>query len=162
MSYNESLNSNSNYPPMSQSDWDNAPWNEVEVPEKDFEITCCQVLSRTVTVTTNNYIPGACGVDYEPDDEGGYCACGYQDDDDTSDTNWSKEYEENGYHTPLQLIQLLKGYVAKEAEQYLEEHKNDHLDGKVLPAEKHWQYKRLLSIMEECDGFEEDEIEFTL
>ena len=32
MSYNESLNGNSNYPPMSQSEWDNAPWNQVDNP----------------------------------------------------------------------------------------------------------------------------------
>ena len=34
MSYNESLRADSNYPPMSQSDWDRAPWNEVELPPK--------------------------------------------------------------------------------------------------------------------------------
>lgn len=156
MSYNESLNSNSNYPPMSQSDWDSAPWNQVDTPEKEFEITCCQVLSRTVTVTTNNYIPGACGVDYEPDDEGGYCACGYQDDDDTSDTNWSKEYEENGYHTPLQLIHMLQEYLEKDLRA---------LQVDMLPNDRSFkvtQVRRLKHLIEECEGFEEDEIEFTL
>ena len=148
------------YPAGLTDDTPGCPWSEPDVPEREFEITCSQSLSRTAPVWTNNYIPGACGVDYEPDDEGGYCACGWHDDDDTSDTDWSKEYEENGYHTPLQLIQLLKGYVAREAEQYLEEHKNDHLDGKVLPAEKHWQYKSLLNLIEECDCWTDDETEY--
>ena len=78
----------SNYPDGLSDYSVGAPWNEPDVPEKDFEITCSQSLSRTATVCTNNYIPGASGVDYEPDDEGGYCACGWQDPDDTSDTDW--------------------------------------------------------------------------
>ena len=80
------------YAPGSYND-PSAPWNEVDVPEKEFDVICSQSLSRTATVWTNNYIPGASGVDYEPDDEGGYCACGWQDDDDTSDTCWGDEYK---------------------------------------------------------------------
>ena len=37
-----------NYPPGAAND-PNAPYNQVDTPEKEFEITCCQVLSRTVT-----------------------------------------------------------------------------------------------------------------
>ena len=56
MSYNESLNPNSNYPPMSQSDWDRAPWNEKEPKEVIVDVTISQTLSRTVTVTVpENY-----------------------------------------------------------------------------------------------------------
>jgi hypothetical protein len=149
---------NYNYP--AGADGPDAPWNEPSVPEKEFEVTCCQTLSRTAIVVTDNYIPGASGCDYESDDEGGCVAVGWQEDDDTSDTNWSKEYEENNLHTPLQLIQMLKGYVEKEAEQYLKDHKDDHLSGKVLPAEKHWQYRALLDLIEECDGWQDDETEF--
>ena len=145
---------NYNYP--AGADTPDAPWNQVDVPEKDFEITCCQVLSRTVTVTTNNYIPGGSGVDYESDGEGGYIAEGWQDDDDTSDTNWSKEYEENGYHTPLQLIQMLKEYLQKDLEKWEEE------DKKTPHKYPEFQVGRLKHLIEECDGFEEDEIEFTL
>ena len=77
----------SNYPD-GLTDWTpGCPWTEEEVPEEDFEITCSQSLSRTATVTTNNYIPGASGVDYEPDDEGGCYASAWHDDPDTSDTN---------------------------------------------------------------------------
>lgn len=57
------------YPPGAEFD-PNAPYNQIEVPQKDFEVTCSQSLSRTAIVTTNNYTPGASGVDYEPDDEG--------------------------------------------------------------------------------------------
>lgn len=150
---------NYNYPPG--ADTPDAPWNQSEVPEEDFDITCSQSLSRTVTVTTNNYIPGASGVDYEPDGEGGYCASGWHDPNDTSNTDWSKEYEENGYHTPLQLIQILKTYLEKDAEKYLEEHKDDHIvNPHMLPAEKQWQYKRILKMIEECDGWTEDETEY--
>ena len=62
MSYNESLNSNSNYPPMSQSEWDSAPWNEVELPPKDVEVTVSITVSRTMKVPVT---------DYTIDEEGG-------------------------------------------------------------------------------------------
>ena len=55
MSYNESLNSNSNYPLMSQSEWDNAPWNQEDPPEKLFSITVSCSLSKDVDVTSTEY-----------------------------------------------------------------------------------------------------------
>ena len=141
MSYNESLSANSNYPPMTQSQWDNAPFNEVDIPEKDFEVTCCQSLSRTATVTTNNYIPGACGVDYEDG-----IAVGWQDDDDFRNTDWSKEYGECGYKTPLQLIQLFK--------QFLEEQKSH---GFVFKTPGFTD-----KLIKECDGWVDDETEYIM
>ena len=55
MSYNESLRADSNYPPMSQSDWDRAPWNEVELPPKDIEVTISVTVSRTMKVPVRDY-----------------------------------------------------------------------------------------------------------
>ena len=70
----------------------------------DFEVTCSQSLSRTATVTTNNYIP--CAEDVWDD------GVGHHDEwADTSDTNWADEYSECGYMTPLELIGLLKEYL---------------------------------------------------
>lgn len=130
---------NYHYPPG--ADTENAPWNEPVVPEKDFDITCSQTLSKTVTVTTDNYTPGACGVDYEPDDEGGYCASSWQDPDDTSDTDWENEFHENDYHTPLQLIELFK--------QCLEQQLSKGLVFKSPAFTEH--------LIEECSGWIEDE-----
>ena len=56
MSYNESLRANSNYPPMSQSDWDRAPWNEVELPPKEVEVTVSVTISKTTKVPVMDYI----------------------------------------------------------------------------------------------------------
>ena len=47
MSYNESLRLDSNYPPMSQSDWDRAPWNEDEGME-EIEVTVLVSLEKTL------------------------------------------------------------------------------------------------------------------
>ena len=63
MSYNESLNSNSNYPPMSQSEWDSAPWNEVELPPKDVEVTVSITVSKTMKVPVTDYIIDDEGID---------------------------------------------------------------------------------------------------
>jgi hypothetical protein len=133
---------NYNYP--AGADNEMAPWNEPLIPEKDFDITCSQSLSKTVTVTTNNYIPGASGVDYEPDDEGGYCACGWHDPDDTSDTNWADEYHANDYHTPLQLIELFKQYLENDLNR-MGEVKNE---------------KWIKHLIEECSDWIEDDTEY--
>ena len=45
MSYNESLKSDSNYPLMSQSEWDNAPWNE---ETEEVEVTVFVSLEKTL------------------------------------------------------------------------------------------------------------------
>ena len=134
----------SGYYPLGAEFDTNAPYNEVEVPDKEFDVTCCQTLSKTVTVTTNNYIPGASGVDYEPDDEGGVYASGWQEDDDTSETDWSEEYHSNDYHTPEQLLQLFKQCLTEMAS------KENYFKSKI------WT-EHLIS---ECDGWIEDEIEF--
>ena len=55
MSYNESLNGNSNYPPMSQSEWDNAPWNQVDNPEREIDVTVSVTLSKTVKIKVSDY-----------------------------------------------------------------------------------------------------------
>lgn len=143
-----------NYPPGAAND-PNAPWNEPEVPEKDFDVTCSQCLSRTATVWTNNYIPGASGVDYEDDGEGGSCACGWHDPDDTSDTNWTEEYKACGYYTPFQLIGMLKMRVEKE----LKDLENTPIDTK-RPYAKTAEVRRLKHLIEECDCWTEDETEY--
>ena len=133
---------NYNYPPGADNEF--APWNEVEVPEKDFDVTCSQSLSKTVTVCTNNYIPGASGCDYEPDGEGGYSTIGWHEDDDTSDTDWAQEYHENDYHTPAQLLELFKNILVRDLE-----------NGNPFRSEKYTK-----QLIEECEGWTEDETDF--
>lgn len=133
-----------NYHYPAGADNEQAPWYETDVPEKYFDVTCSQTLSRTVSVLTNNYIPGESGVDYETDDEGHPYAIPWQDPDDTSDTNWAEEWHENDHYTPKQLIELFaeclttmqrNGYVFK------------------TPAQD-------AHLIEECANWTEDEVEF--
>lgn len=121
-----------------------APYNQSDPDDMDFNVTCSQTLSKTVTVTTNNYIPGTEGVDYESDDEGGCYAVPYHDDPDTSDTNWAEEYHDNQYHTPAQLLELFK--------QCLEENMKN---GLVFKTPKFTE-----DLIKECEGWCEDETEF--
>jgi hypothetical protein len=121
-----------------------APYNQVDVPEKEFDVTCSQTLSKTVSVLTNNYVPGAEGVDYESDDEGGCYAVGWHDPDDTSDTNWADEYHDNDHFTPLQLIELFKQYLENDLNR-MGEVKNE---------------KWIKHLIEECSNWTEDETEY--
>jgi hypothetical protein len=83
-------------------------------------------------------------VDYEPDGEGGYCASSWHDGPDTSDTNWAEEYHDNDHYTPIQLIELFK--------QCLEENLKHGLVFKTPGVTKR--------LIEECDGWTEDETDF--
>lgn len=85
-----------------------APYNEVTPPDIKVDVCTSQSLSKTVSVTTNNYTMDGCE-DEHPD---------Y----DFSDTNWTEEYHDNDHYTPQQLMELFKqclitmhehGYVFK-------------------------------------------------
>ena len=134
----------SNYPPGLSDSTPGAPWSEPEIPEKEFDVTCCQTLSKTTSVLTSNYIPGASGVDYEPDDEGGYYASGWHDPDDTSDTNWADEYHDNEHYTPLQLIELFK----------------KHLENELIRMGEVKNERWIKHLIEECSDWTEDDTEY--
>ena len=141
-----------NYPPGAAND-PNAPYNEPVISEKEFEVTCSQSLSRTATVWTNNYIPGASGVDYEPDGEGGYCASSWYDDPDTSDTNWADEYHDNDHYTPLELINKFKEHLMKQWDTLKDaEEAND--------TKTKYEKREIQHLIEECEGWIEDETEY--
>ena len=123
----------SDYYPAGAANDPNAPYNEYENPDRDFDVTCSQTLSTTVTVTTNNYLY-IC----DEDEDGKYV------DYDTSDTNWAEEYHSNDYHTPMQLIHLFK--------EFLEQQKNN---GIVFKSPSFTD-----ALIEECDNWVEDETEY--
>ena len=56
MSYNESLNNNSNYPLMSQSEWDNAPWNQRDPEPVEVEVQVTIVLTKNIKLPVTDYI----------------------------------------------------------------------------------------------------------
>jgi hypothetical protein len=152
MSYNKSLSSDSNYPPMSQSQWDSAPFNEEEVPEKEFDVTCTLCMSKTVSCYTKDYIPGAEGVDYEPDDEGGSYAVPYHEDDNTSDTNWSEVFKDN-HKTIPELLEEFKQYLQKDI-------KNIDAVAEIRKHDKAFLKRKLERLIEECDGWSIDEEDY--
>ena len=126
------MNTDGNYPPGAIND-PNAPWNEKETPEKEFEVCITQTLSKTVKVTTNNYIPDG-GVD----DDGHYYL-----DADTSDTNWREVYK-NSHYTPLELIEKFRDFLKSTLQ--------DPLGGTL-------KYAHRIMLIEECENWIEDETE---
>ena len=132
MSYNESLSPNSNYPPMSQSEWDNAPFNEPIIPERDFDIDVEFVMSKTVTITTNDYAP-------EYDDEDG------RENANTENTDWEQAYDNSGHLTIAEMLQELESYV-----------KDDMT--KTAPNSGKGRY--LQRVLESCQGWEVKEKTF--
>ena len=121
-----------------------APYNQKEIPDMDFHLTCSQCLSKTVKVTTNDYLPGATETEYEKEHDGSYSSITYTEAPDTFDTSWSNVYHENDYHTPAQLLTLFK--------QFLEENK-EH--GIVFKSPGFTD-----KLIEECSGWTEDNTEY--
>jgi hypothetical protein len=121
---------NYNYPPG--ADTPDAPWNEVSVPEREFDITVSETLSRTVTVCTDKYYP-------EYDDETGRTYAN------TFDTDWKEIYQEGNYTIP-DLLNALKELLTEKI--------------KTCPPHslQYYKYKTLLRC---CDGWTEDEYEVT-
>ena len=76
-----------NTPTLTTSEEARAPWNQPEPAPKDYDVTCCQVLSKTVQ----------CKV--------------YEDEE-----NWGDVYHENDHYTPIQLIQLFKETLHQQLE----------------------------------------------
>lgn len=126
------MNTDGNYPPGAAND-PNAPWNEKEIPEKEFEVCITQTLSKTVKVTTNDYIPDG-GVN----DDGHYYF-----DADTSDTDWKKAYKDSHY-TPLELIEKFRDFLKSTLQ--------DPLGGTL-------KYAHRMMLIEECENWIEDETE---
>lgn len=122
------------YPAGAYSD-PSAPYNQVEVPERDFCVTISQSLSKSTIVTTNDYIPCV--------EEGCDDGVGYHDEwADTSDTDWKKVYSDCSM-TPLDIIKACESL----AKQLLEQ-------GVTCVGPYNME-----SLIEECQDWDEDELE---
>lgn len=118
-----------NYPPGAAHD-PNAPYNEVEVPEREFDVTISMSLSRTVQCYTNKYIP-------EIDEENGHLYV------DTSDTPWSEVYGDD-HKTIMELLEELKKYIQKDL---------DNLNNDDTKMNKAFHRRRLEFLLTECDDW---------
>jgi hypothetical protein len=125
-----------NYPPGAAND-PNAPYNEVEVPEREFDVTISMSLSRTVQCYTNKYIP-------EIDEEDGHLYV------DTSDTPWSEVYGDN-HKTIPELLEELKKYIQKDL---------DNLADDETKMDKAFHRRRLEFLLTECDEWTVDEEDY--
>lgn len=129
MSYNESLNPNSNYPLMSQSQWDNAPFNDVPTEPYEFDCIITQTVQKDVGVETKSY-------NMEIDEEWGRV---FRVPD---GADWDEEYGKQHLDIP-ELLEALQG-LAKEK---LEKCKDLSISEK----------NRLNRLIEEADGWESTE-----
>ena len=107
-----------------------APYNQVEIPEKEFEVTISQTLSRTVTVTTNDYQP-------EYDEETGHTYAN------TENTDWKKVYEKCDFKLQ-DLVGELKGYVQSDL---------------AMTGSNTGKGRYLKRLLEACDNWIEDDWE---
>ena len=117
------------YPPGAEFD-PNAPYNEVEIPEREFEVTISQTLSRTVTIVTDDYYP-----EYDEEDGRTYA--------NTENTDWEKVYENCDFKLQ-DLLEELKGYVQSDM---------------AMTGPNTGKGRHLKRLLEACDSWIEDDYE---
>ena len=128
-----------NYPPG--LDTADAPWNEVEVPDMEFDVTISMSLSKTVKCSTNKYNPVV--ID-EPHNRL------HEEYPDTSDTPWSEVYGDN-HKTIPELLEELKKYIQKDL---------NNLANDETKMDKAFYRRRLEFLMKECDNWVVDEEDY--
>ena len=110
----------------------NAPYNEPVIPERDFDIDVEFVMSKTVTVTTNDYAP-----EYDDEDGREYA--------NTETTDWEQAYDNSGHLTIAEMLQELESYVK---------------DDKTKTAPNSGKGRYLQRVLESCQGWEVKEKTF--
>lgn len=85
------------YPAGAEND-PNAPYNQVDVPKKEFDIECEFVMRKVVNVETNDYV-------VEIDDENGHEYAN------TENTDWGSAFTNSGHFTIQDLLDELREYV---------------------------------------------------
>lgn len=119
---------NYNYPPG--SDISEAPWNQVDPPEREFKVTAIFCLDKEVTVSTSDYT-----TEKDWDDD-----MGKREFINTSNTNWIVAYQEQ--HETIENL-LLEFKIL--LDQKIEELENFPEDKNIL--------KRLKYLRSECEGW---------
>lgn len=119
------------YPAGAYSD-PSAPYNEPVIKERDFDIEVEFVMRKTVTVTTNDYIP-----EYNDEDGREYV--------NTDDTNWENAYDESGHYTIPELLQELESYINQDLLRYKGSSR---------------ETRRLNELLESCRGWKVEEKTF--
>lgn len=122
----------------------NAPWNQVENPEEEFNVTIVETLSKDVTIVTTNY-----NLEVDCDEDGCYRNC------DTSDTPWKEEYKKQGC-TAIETLIAVKTYLE---EVRLEELLDLSRCRELTNSEKK-ELKVVKDLIKQCSDWEQDEIEF--
>ena len=131
------------FPPGAEYDV-NAPYNQVENPEEEFNVTIVETLSKDVTIVTTNY-----NLEVDRDEDGCYRNC------DTSDTPWKDEYKTQGC-TAIETIIAVKTYLEEVRLQQL----IDISNCRSLTESERKELRVVKDLIEQCSGWEQDEIEF--
>lgn len=118
----------SNYPD-GVFDWTpNAPWNDSEPDDMEFECEVMETLSRNVGVSTHKY-----NEYFERDEDTGYGYGGY----DTDDVDWGEEYDEQ-YDSLADLLLKVKDFLSEHVNVGTLNNKGRELYNAILPQCDGW------------------------
>lgn len=115
------------YAPGSYND-PNAPWNEVEYPEEDFDMEVSVTLTRSATITTTQY-------DMYVDSEDGHTE--YE----TDNIDWVDEYESQYWSVP-ELLDKMRGLLDKWKPEKMER-ADKHLYERIMGESKGWEQEEM-------------------
>lgn len=131
--------SSSNYPCMSQSELERAPWNQEDSDCVDVNVCVSVSLSKSTTVSVTDYT-AIQWEDYDHDIDGStyhYGGVGY----DFSDCNFTEAFSQQDY-SPIDLLEILKIYVEAD-----------------INGSFHTEGGNAKAILSACQGWTTDEME---
>lgn len=118
-----------NYPLGTEHD-PNAPYNEQQIPEREFDVDVIVTLTKRVKISTDKYIP-----DY--DDESGAVYTN------TTDIDWEEGYKNQCYTIP-ELLDVLQEYLTQDLQ-------------KTVFKDKRQKIKKMIK---DCKGWKIEDMEF--
>ncbi len=105
------------------ADTPSAPWNQVEIPEREFDVVGVFTLTGTAKISSSNYM-----CDESPD--GSYI--------DTSDIDWREEYTSQAY-TPIELINKYKEELLEKKKTLTKHSEIAEVEGLIRACESYEQ-----------------------
>jgi hypothetical protein len=126
------------YPPGAEHD-PNAPYNQVDPPEREFKVTATFSVDKEVTVRTSDYV-----AEEDWDDDMGKC-----ESIDTSDTNWIAAYQEQ--HESIE--DLLCEFKTMMEKRIMDIKFNAQRLGNPLTSYEKKEIKHMEYLIEECQGW---------
>lgn len=113
------------YPPGAEFD-PSAPYNEIPIEEREFDVEVEYAMRKECKVTTDDYVP-------EIDDENGHEYAN------TENTDWDTAYANSNNYSIPELLLELESYIKRDLESYKGNENMERYLNEMLESCREWE-----------------------